>query len=102
MAESLKFRKKPVEVEAVRWTGENTNEVLDFTGDAYFDPIPEENRGDLSDPDATAAVFDKLHSTWVLLYNGDWVIRGVQGELYPCRADVFEATYEPVEVGTDG
>jgi hypothetical protein len=27
---------------------------------------------------------------------GDWIIRGVKGELYPCRADIFEATYEPV------
>jgi hypothetical protein len=29
---------------------------------------------------------------------GDWIIRGVQGELYPCKPDIFEATYEPAEV----
>jgi len=28
---------------------------------------------------------------------GDWIIRGVKGELYPCKPDIFEATYEPVE-----
>jgi hypothetical protein len=47
------------------------------------------------DPDADAQVYDKLHSTWVFVYTGDWIIKGIRGEFYPCRPDVFAESYEP-------
>jgi hypothetical protein len=89
------FRKKPVEVAAIRWTGENLTELRDFAG-SKFEALHVEDRANCDDPEASAQVLDALHSTWVLLYDGDWIIRGIQGEFYPCRPDVFEATYEPV------
>ena len=88
-----RYRKKPVEVEAVRWTGGNLAEVQAFCDPGYFDAVPPEDRD--PDPDMTAQVYDKLHGTWVHVHDGQWVIRGIQGELYPCAADVFAATYEP-------
>lgn len=92
-----RFRKKPVEVDAVQWTGTNAQEVNLFArGGAGFDVLSDEDRGNCNDPQATAMVYDVLHSTWVLVRTGDYIIRGIQGELYPCRTDVFEATYEPV------
>lgn len=42
-------------------------------------------------------VFDRLHDTWVEFWAGDWIVKGVQGEFYAVKADVFEATYEPVK-----
>lgn len=87
----MRYRKKPVEVDAVRWTGDNVAELHDFAG-AYFDTIDPADRGD--DPDNDAQVFDRLHSVWVPFGAGDWVVRGVQNEYYPCKADVFASTYE--------
>lgn len=94
----MRVRKKAVEVEAVQWTGANLADVVLFA-DAYFFALDEADRATCDDPEATAQVYDKLHSTWVLVQAGDWIIRGIQGEFYPCRADVFEATYE---AATDG
>ena len=78
---------------AIQWTGDNIDEVLEFTGCANFDAVATEDHSD--DPEITAQVFDRLHSTWVHVYDGQWIIRGIQGEFYPCAGDVFAATYEP-------
>jgi hypothetical protein len=77
------YRKKPVVIEAVQFTGHNDVEVSDFVGGSGIDPIAS-------------------HATWVIhtlegdmtAQPGDWIIRGVKGELYPCKPDIFEATYE--------
>lgn len=92
----MKFRKKPVVIEAVRWTGDNAADLDSFAA-GHFDVLDEQDRANIDDPEATAQIFDALHSTWVLVYDGDWIIRGVQGEYYPCRPDVFAATYEAVQ-----
>jgi hypothetical protein len=88
-----RFRKKPVEVTAVQWTGGNELELIVFTGD-QFEPIEPEDRAD--DPDVTGQVFDVLHNTWVGVYTGQWVIRGVKGEFYPIAEDVLAETYERI------
>lgn len=93
---ALRFRKRPVEVEAIQWTGDNYPAVNHFAA-SHFAVLDEQDRANCDDPEATAQVFDVLHSTWILVYTGDWIIRGIQGEHYPCRADVFETTYEPVK-----
>ena len=80
-------------ISAIQWTGANEAEVQAFTESAYFEAVPPEDRD--PDPDMTGQVYDKLHGTWVHVYDGQWIIRGIQGELYPCAADVFAATYEP-------
>ena len=88
------FRKKPVVVEAMRYTGRNLEDIRAFTGAGGVLPVDPLDRGWGSD--ITAEVFDKLHSTWIGVKDGQWIIRGVLGEFYPCDAQVFEATYEPV------
>lgn len=84
----MRYRKKPVEVEAVQWTGDNVAEIRALAG-GKFHPlcVP---KGDI-----TAEVKDVLHDTWVGVKDGQWIIRGVQGEFYPCDDVVFQATYEP-------
>jgi hypothetical protein len=92
-----RFRKKPVEVEAVQWTGDNADEIKAFVGvrdngECRF-LTPDEITGAWTE----AHVYDELHDTWVTVYTGQWVIKGVKGEFYPCAEDVFAETYEPVE-----
>lgn len=91
----MKYRKKPVEIEAEPWLGHNPL-VLKTFARGNFHVLSEEDRQACDDPDATAEVFDDLHSTWVLVFTGDYIIRGVKGEFYPCRPDVFAETYEQV------
>lgn len=83
-----RYRKRPVEIEAVRWTEDMPmRELIDFTNGLV----------QLNDVDRVFRVYDRLHDTWVSFGYGDWIIRGVQGELYPCRDDIFRQTYEAVE-----
>lgn len=93
MDKPSRYRKRPVEIEALRWTGSNEEAMHIFAG-ANFNvlTLPCEEDGD-----ATAQVLDALHSTWVLLYTGDWIIKGLRSEFYPCRHDVFIESYEPTE-----
>lgn len=96
-----RWRKKPVTVEAVRWTGVNLEEIYEFTGRDSFDKLDEQDRANCDDPEATATVFDKLHSTWILVYDGQWIIKGIKGEFCPCAEDVFRETYEPAASVTE-
>lgn len=91
----VRVRKKPVEVTAVQWTGDNVDELEWWTGN-LFDRLGPEDSFYSDDPEATAQIFDKLHSTWILMYTGDWVVRGVAGEFHPVRNSVFVDTYEKV------
>jgi hypothetical protein len=83
----MKFRKKPVVIEAVQWLGttdsmeairglDTGTRAVDFTHENIFISTLE---GQM-----TASI-------------GDWIIRGVSGELYPCKPDIFMMTYEAVE-----
>ena len=80
----MKFRKKPVEIEAVQWNGENWLEIDRF--------ITSEHR---TYPQMGVVCIDTLEGTMEANI-GDWIIKGVQGEFYPCKPDIFEATYEKV------
>lgn len=93
---ATRYRKRPIIVEAVRWTGDNLAEVEALAGGKFEVTDPEDRAGS-DDPESTASVLDSLHSTWVLVYDGDWIIKGIKGEFYPCRPDVFAATYEPAD-----
>jgi len=89
-----KFRTKIVEIEAVQFTGFNFEEMKLFT-EGNFHPVDPEDR--LDDPEITAEVYDKLHSTWIGVIPGQWIVRGVKGEYYPCDDETFKWKYEEVE-----
>lgn len=90
-----RFRKVPTEVNAIQFTGHNVTDVTNFVGGVnQFYVIDPQDR--IADPDIVACVFDKLHSTFVGVKIGDWIIEGIKGEFYPCDHEVFEKTYEPV------
>ncbi|MFJ8054924.1 hypothetical protein [Streptomyces sp. NPDC096142] len=93
-----RYRKRPVEVDTIQWTGDNEAAVQDFVGGpSLFYALSPEDREGCDDPEATATVFDKLHCTWVLVYTGQHIVCGVKGEHYPIAEDVLGETYEHVD-----
>jgi hypothetical protein len=83
----MKFRKRPVEVEAVQWTGTNASwdSILNM-GRAKIEP------GEMGSYTIIVVTLEGNMTA----RKGDWIIKGVKGELYPCKPDIFEMTYEAV------
>ena len=83
-----KYRKKPVVIEAVQFDGTERSivEILALQSDKT--KVLREDAGDLMIPTLEGLMRASV---------GDYVIRGVQGELYPCKPDIFEQTYDLVE-----
>lgn len=85
----MKYRKKPLIVEAVQFTGENFREIRDtLTPKNEESPLGLLANGNIQ--------------VWTLegplrANKGDWIIKGIMGECYPCKPDIFEATYEEVK-----
>ena len=90
-----KYRKKPVVIEAIQWNGKNTKEILEFMGQVV----------DLSNPIAQDRFEDfelSLKDGWKIttLEGGhiasinDYIIKGIKGEFYPCKPDIFHLTYD--------
>ena len=77
-----RFRKKPVVIEAIHFIGSNDKQCLQFCPKAR-DPID-------TKPNLIIPTLEGDHLCSV----GDWIIKGVKGEFYPCKPDIFEATYE--------
>lgn len=92
-----KYRKKPVVVEAVRWTGSNLEEIRNFVGSDLIEECVElfDIKRTLKEMLVDIAI-DTLEGTMRVDY-GDYIIKGVQGELYPCKPDIFLKTYEEVD-----
>lgn len=85
-----KFRKKPVVIEAVRFTTSNFEEIVLFTeGKAHSHSKEKRINGN------QYCVIETLEGT-ILATSGDWIIKGVKGEFYPCKPDIFNTTYELV------
>lgn len=80
-----RFRKLPVEVEAVQWTGENRDELDAFAGRVIEESVPGYLR---------IGTLEGLMSFWT----GWYVIKGVEGEFYACKPSIFEKTYEAMDV----
>ena len=81
-----KFVKKPVEIEAVQWTGDNLLEVLNFCSSCFS---YERNGQQVLTISTLEGNMNASH--------GDFIIKGVKGEFYACKPDVFEMTYDKVD-----
>lgn len=93
-----RYRKKPVVVKA--WPVNNLN----YMAQHDFGGLPSSIQRAYDKGDLIFSIWDggsrgiNVRTLEGIMYAGpdDWIIRGVQGELYPCKPDIFEATYEPV------
>lgn len=80
-----KYVKKPIEVEAVQWTGDNTDEIDEFTNRQIYENIYK-----------NCILIETLEGDMEAL-PGDYIIKDANGEFYPCKPDVFEKTYEEIK-----
>jgi hypothetical protein len=83
-----RFRKLPVEIDAIQLTRETFRAAVRF--------VPIEQFAGAGEDDRSLFVEIRTLEGTMRASDGDWIIRGVQGEHYPCKPDVFAATYEPV------
>lgn len=106
----MQFRKKPVVIDAVQLTWANWADICDFVPTPWFvrgtwldqdgNPIdtPRFARDDQPPNSDMGLILRTLESQEFVARGGDWIIKGVKGEFYSCKDDIFQATYEPVTV----
>lgn len=82
----MKFRKKPVVIEAIQHNGTNLIDILTWAG-----------AGEISEDFLGEYIEISTLGGTMKADRGDWIIKGVKGEHYPCKPDIFEMTYEKVE-----
>jgi len=87
----MKFRKKPVVIDAYKFEGDGI-EAMNWAGECCEGGARGENTLfiRLGEGLKITTLEGEMHVS-----EGDWIIRGVKGEFYPCKPDIFEATYEP-------
>ena len=87
------YRKMPVVVEAIQWTGKNLQELKNFVGDSLeydvMDAAWEVGKGPVI-VNVRIQTLEGIHHASV----GDFIIKGIRGEFYPCKPDIFAKTYE--------
>ena len=93
----MKYRKKPVVIEAIQWNGRNLKEIKDFVGESLeYEIYDAAWRADAGVSPQTYMTIKTLEGK-MQVSKGDYIIKGVQGEFYPCKPDIFEQTYEIAE-----
>lgn len=80
----MKYIKKPVVVDAIQWTGFNLLEVGMFIPNGCY----------FSNTDNPEDIIITTLEGNMTASKGDYIIKGIKGEFYPCKPDIFEATYE--------
>lgn len=78
----MSFRKKPVVIEAEQIQATDAGRALPFWGEAEYRAH------------GMIGAEIKTLEGWYEIHEGDWIIKGVKGEFYPCKPDIFEMTYE--------
>ena len=79
----MKYRKKPVIIEAIKWKGKNFLEIS-----SWMEKRPTWTRDNYLEIETLEG------NHWVK--KGDWIVKGIKGEFYPVKPDIFELTYEKV------
>lgn len=84
--EPKQYRKKPVVIEAMRWMGDNWPEITEWHESSLSNTFISFELDELKIKTLEGVMTADL---------GDWIIKGVRGEFYPCKDEIFQATYEP-------
>ena len=91
----MRYKTKPVEIEAIQWTGLNLEEIKQFVGESLeydiLDTAWEVGK-------ARPHIYLRIHTLEGIMNasEGDYIIKGLRGEFYPCKPDVFEKKYEVI------
>jgi hypothetical protein len=96
------YRKRPVEVEAVQWTGYNITEVLAFADTNFQPPVrPQDEDGKPTSGVLPAKLWVAANKSWLPLVVSEWIMKDAAG-FYPCKNEIFEVTYDgPIEGSTE-
>ena len=92
----MKYKTKPVEIEAIQWTGLNLEEIKTFVGDSLIyniiDTAWEVGKGRPNVLMKIKTLEGDMHVS-----EGDYIIKGLKGKFYPCKPDIFEKKYELID-----
>lgn len=87
------FKKNPIVIEAVQWNGKNFDEISKFTKNFLGHKLAYEDAEELAYK--TGKYFVHTLEGTMTASVGDWIIKGVSGEFYPCKPDIFQKSYQP-------
>jgi hypothetical protein len=93
----MKYRKKPVVIDAVQFNGRNNAEINDFVDKVLKVELESEAAYIAGKGAPVFSLFIPSLEGEMKALPGDFIIKGIKGEFYPCKPDIFEATYEKVE-----
>ncbi len=91
-----KFKRKPTTIEAIQFTGDNLEEINAFTGmdlKVKAGPLFSSRYVHIIIPTLEDGRYGQVEHVAEV---NDWIIKGVEGEFYPCKPDIFKLTYDPV------
>jgi hypothetical protein len=94
----LKFRKKPIVIEAVQWFRQGDHPIVTSGANANWSNLECTQCGRQTVEHGFCPTLEGVH----IVCPGDWIIKGIKGEFYPCKPDIFRATYERVYEGEPG
>lgn len=86
----MKYRKKPVEISAIQWLGNNLDECINFLGNSFGGYTCDRHSNGKCE--ITILTLEGRH----IASKNDYLIEGIVGEHYPCKPDIFEQTYEKI------
>ena len=89
----LRFKKKPVIIEAINYDGNNSKEIIEWAKCKIVEPIFINITWD--NPTGKYLEIKTLEGTMIAIVN-DWIIKGIDGEFYPCKPRIFIDSYEKV------
>jgi hypothetical protein len=100
-----KFRKKPVEIDAIQYTAPIYSNIRDFIesfgdnpSEIIFKVFDNHNENmNISNMSGTSHLAVRTLEGDMKITHGDWIIRGVKGEYYPCKHDIFKLTYDIID-----
>ena len=94
----MKYRKKPVVIEAIKWRSNNLKETMEFLESEFkYEPNTSYATKKFTYDDEYKRLYINTLEGVMRVSIGDYIIKGVNGEFYPCKPDIFEKTYEVVE-----
>ncbi len=91
------YRAKPVEIQAIQWTGSNQAELKAFGAEIRDHEAIAVSASGHREVVSVPQVYDVLQDTWVNINSLDYIIKGTKGEFYPCDSEVFDRKYELID-----
>lgn len=89
----MKYTKKPIEIEAIQYTGHNINKLHTWSlGKIIESPVVEPSE---DNPTGAYIQIKTLEGTMIGIV-GDYIVKGIKGEFYPCKPDIFYLTYDKI------